>query len=250
MSWVITGSQKVNWDPSLISTALWLDASDSSTITATSGSVDEWRDKSGNARHVSASSTARPVNTSTLNSKTVLTFDGSNDRMTRSGGIVTGSAARTVCIVAKPLDSDTAFDFGTESASARYSISLNTGFLGISTSNIAWSSINGNTSGIYVFSQSGINVSTVTAFWNGTSYASSSSSGPTITINTGTTITTVGSDVSQSSFFQGDIAEIVVLGQASAAPDRQRIEGYLAHKWGLTANLPSDHPYKVNVPVP
>ena len=26
--------------------------------------------------------------------------------------------------------------------------------------------------------------------------------------------------------------------------ERQKIEGYLAHKWGLTANLPSAHPFK------
>ena len=25
---------------------------------------------------------------------------------------------------------------------------------------------------------------------------------------------------------------------------RQNMEGYLAHKWGLLDNLPSDHPYK------
>jgi hypothetical protein len=24
----------------------------------------------------------------------------------------------------------------------------------------------------------------------------------------------------------------------------EKAEGYLAHKWGLTANLPSDHPFK------
>ena len=24
----------------------------------------------------------------------------------------------------------------------------------------------------------------------------------------------------------------------------QKAEGYLAHKWGLTGNLPSDHPFK------
>ena len=28
----------------------------------------------------------------------------------------------------------------------------------------------------------------------------------------------------------------------------EKIEGYLAHKWGLTANLPADHPYKINAP--
>jgi len=28
--------------------------------------------------------------------------------------------------------------------------------------------------------------------------------------------------------------------------DRQKIEGYLAHKFGLTGKLASDHPYKSN----
>jgi len=30
--------------------------------------------------------------------------------------------------------------------------------------------------------------------------------------------------------------------------ERQKLEGYLAHKWGLEANLPSDHPYKASAP--
>jgi PleD family two-component response regulator len=34
MSWLITGSQKVNWDPSLISTAQWLDAADKALYTS------------------------------------------------------------------------------------------------------------------------------------------------------------------------------------------------------------------------
>ena len=29
---------------------------------------------------------------------------------------------------------------------------------------------------------------------------------------------------------------------------RLKIEGYLAHKWGLTADLPSDHTYKTDPP--
>jgi hypothetical protein len=30
---------------------------------------------------------------------------------------------------------------------------------------------------------------------------------------------------------------------------RQLVEGYFAHKWGLTANLPNGHPYKSGAPV-
>jgi hypothetical protein len=32
--------------------------------------------------------------------------------------------------------------------------------------------------------------------------------------------------------------------------NRQKLEGYLAHKWGLGANLPVDHPYKTVGPKP
>lgn len=65
---------------------LWADASDASTITHTTGAVDEWRDKSGNENHLAASGTARPTTGSaTINGKNALAFDGSNDRMDTDG---------------------------------------------------------------------------------------------------------------------------------------------------------------------
>jgi|688.fasta_scaffold233110_2 hypothetical protein len=45
-----------------------------------------------------------------------------------------------------------------------------------------------------------------------------------------------------------DIAEIVFYQSALSLSNRQTIEGYLAWKWGLSANLPSDHPYKSSAP--
>jgi hypothetical protein len=48
--------------------------------------------------------------------------------------------------------------------------------------------------------------------------------------------------------WDGDIAEIVIVGSALGEGDRQKLEGYLAHKWGLVANLPVDHPYKSAAP--
>jgi hypothetical protein len=38
------------------------------------------------------------------------------------------------------------------------------------------------------------------------------------------------------------IAEILVVN--NSAVTRDVVEGYLAHKWGLTASLPANHPYK------
>jgi hypothetical protein len=56
-----------------------------------------------------------------------------------------------------------------------------------------------------------------------------------------------------SNAFNGDIAEIVVVHEALSTGDRQKLEGYLAHKWGLTGNLPGaspgpEHPYKTSPP--
>lgn len=42
--------------------------------------------------------------------------------------------------------------------------------------------------------------------------------------------------------------ELVILGYTPSADDRQRIEGYMAWKWGSVASLPSDHPYKTAAP--
>jgi hypothetical protein len=44
-----------------------------------------------------------------------------------------------------------------------------------------------------------------------------------------------------------DIAEIVIA-ETKSTDDREKLEGYLAHKWGLTSNLPSTHPYKSSAP--
>ena len=52
--------------------------------------------------------------------------------------------------------------------------------------------------------------------------------------------------------FQGGAGweyETIVLDAVPTNDNRQRLEGYLAHKWGLTANLPAGHPYKTNPPM-
>ena len=48
--------------------------------------------------------------------------------------------------------------------------------------------------------------------------------------------------------FGGKMREIISFDEYLSAASRLEIEGYLAHKWGLTAELPSDHPYKNDAP--
>ena len=48
--------------------------------------------------------------------------------------------------------------------------------------------------------------------------------------------------------YQGDIAEIIMFDRVLTADEYEVVEGYLAHKWDLTANLPNNHAYKLNSP--
>lgn len=46
----------------------------------------------------------------------------------------------------------------------------------------------------------------------------------------------------------GDYAELLIFNSILSIANRQLVEGYLAWKWGLETNLPSDHPYKNAAP--
>ena len=48
--------------------------------------------------------------------------------------------------------------------------------------------------------------------------------------------------------FEGDLGELLIFNTALSDSDIQKIEGYLAHKWGRTSALPNDHPYKNSAP--
>jgi hypothetical protein len=49
-------------------------------------------------------------------------------------------------------------------------------------------------------------------------------------------------------FYNGKMAEIIISNYSWDTVERQQVEGYLAHKWGLQASLPNDHPYKSSAP--
>jgi hypothetical protein len=75
-----------------------------------------------------------------------------------------------------------------------------------------------------------------------------------LTKSTGNTSTGWGTSNAIGRVFSGDyshrglISEIIITPSTISSADRERVEGYLAHKWGLTADLPSGHPYKTSPP--
>lgn len=52
----------------------------------------------------------------------------------------------------------------------------------------------------------------------------------------------VGGAQTQASI-DGSIGEIIFFQRIVSSAEREMVEGYLAHKWGIASNLPVTHPY-------
>ena len=80
----------------------------------------------------------------------------------------------------------------------------------------------------------------ITGIFNGTTQLSPAA---TLTADTANFIVGVHSNTA-TNFLDGAFGEIVFIQSAVSLSNRQKLEGYLAWKWGLQANLPVGHPYK------
>ena len=92
-----------NWTPSSLSggTLLWLDASDSSTISETAGTVSEWQDKAPNGNDLTPNGGSDPTtNAENQNDLSVIVFDG-DDILTRNSTSGIGDVDQTWMIVFK-----------------------------------------------------------------------------------------------------------------------------------------------------
>jgi hypothetical protein len=244
------------WNPSMISTALWLDAADASTITQSSGAVSQWNDKSGNGRHVSQSTSAkRPtVASAELNGKDIIRFDptGSPDRLATASALYTTASLGIYAVTANRNAS------GESAWAGQYlaGIAGRTLFYqnGISTRSAAiFTGANGivflgtaNTNfHLFGYDINGVNAE---LFYEAVSRGTASNL-PNQIANTPFALGDMSHD-SVNIVAALDAAEIVCLSAPASTLNRQKLEGYLAHKWGLTANLPSDHPYKTVGPTP
>jgi len=257
------------WTPARTTTALWLDGADASTLydatsggslVAADGAVARWEDKSGNARHVTQGTLgSRPTRkTSILNGRDVLRFDGSADGLETTFA----SFGTAYCVIAVAFSSaytDNSMSILTSrSKTAALPINPQFGVNGTLAGDPIQFVVRDDASNAAIAAVSNLNLSnstwnlfggdrngnSVANVLNGTTIGTATATLGTIT----TTVTSIGylysGSIVNSAFWLGDIAEIV----AGTLADRQRHEGYLAHKWGLAGNLPNDHPYKTNAP--
>ena len=252
------------WNPSMLSTALWLDAADASTITESGGAVSQWDDKSGNGRNaVQASSGSRPEYTANaLNNKNVLTLDGTDDFMTvaHAASLNAQISPSTVAIVYKKSAGFRLLQkkdgAGTEADSWFFNDSAILSVGGAFTTSY---SSNQDTWQIDVGVWNG---STIKHWRNGSKLEApdvfngtlvNGEVDPTATPASNSDDLYIGKRLNPSGtsgIMVGQIAGILICNSVLSTLDRQKLEGYYAHQFGLTANLPADHPYKTAIPVP
>jgi hypothetical protein len=254
--WQVYGDLEPGFSPLELSPELWLDASDTSTITESSGSVSEWRDRSGNARHFAQGTGINQPTTgsATLNALNVITFDGSDDYLVRTtataiGRNVTGITTYTLARWSSLASQQPAWAASTSdnvsfltrlvtqasiSANSKANVGGRTldadGFASQASSTSLNTSDHFIVTGVYDIANTDISIylgSTLEG--TNTSYQTA-----TTTSDTDSVRFVVGAATNFSLPLNGSIAEIIIYHGVHNATQRQYVWDYLAAKWGLT----------------
>lgn len=237
------------WTPAQLATALWLDAADASTITLNGSTVSQWSDKSGNGRNaVMATAVNQPTYVSSgINGKPTLAFDGASRTMVYDGTFLANTDYTVTAVHYRSDPKDFNWFFGGET------LGTNQNFLmGYEASTkLRWGQFGND---VDTFGQTYVAglPSTVVARQSGADGKSTFLNGVAggVSANTENLTSYAGANIGSflGNFFVGGMAEIVMTTSALSINDRQKLEGYLAWKWGMQANLPADHPYKLLPP--
>jgi hypothetical protein len=225
---------------------LWLDAADATTFSYSSGSnLSQWRDKSGSNNHATA--TVGPVYSASSNS--VYFVGNANSVMNLPDGTLpSGNSPYLIIAVTTPLSGgfhligaglpgtnqilSPGWNLPTDLFDAWFSNDLNV------TTSITFT----NRQSMLEFNY---NQSTRTIFVEGTSVGSGAASNR----NSGTTSNVLAGYLSAGTpYTPMFLNEMIVYSNVVTTAQRQQVEGYLAWKWNLVTNLPSNHPFKTIPP--
>lgn len=239
------------WTPAQIPTALWLDAADASTITLNGSTVSQWNDKSGNGRNATQATAANQptYNPTGFSGKPSLVFDGVNDdlRPTAPDGNTfavywVGFGSTNVTTPAQPWFNAPFFSkvfrvggLFKSGASGQFQVG---DYDGADKSVVVPYVF--NTPAIFEASKgSGLLTARLNGDVSNTTSIGNSGGFPGIKL---------GTNYNDTIFLEHTVGEYVHCNEPLSTTDRQKLEGYLAWKWGLQANLPAGHPYKNAAP--
>lgn len=250
------------WTPDQIETALWLDADDGDSFTLTGAAIDEWRDKSGNARHATPATANKPaVVADRLNGLPGVHMDAASVTralVTPSFANPSGADGVSVFMVIERTGSPVSFSIPVVKGptNSQWSVvfsapagnSISTLRNDLAAGNSASSGAGAIPSAPWLYGGM-LSSAAIRQFGNG-SLLSGSQGAAGRSFGSSSALVIGGSPDSSyaANRFQGYLHEVIVLHDDADDETRQLIEGYLAHKWGLEASLPVDHPYKTEAP--
>ena len=239
------------WTPYQLSgvTSMWLDASDGTTLTISGADVTQWNDKSPNGNDAVGNSGNEPQTGATFNGLTTIEF---NTQWFDIPDFALGADA-TVFMLA---NRDTNGSFQTIMAlyNGTNHFTELWGSSGFPTDymyyGVANQEIRGNTSlsdDTYYFTcikrtYNAPTVYDINLYLNGSADGTGQADESNLFSDS-----LIGKD-QYNSYFDGNIGEILVFDSALSDANRQKVEGYLAWKWGMEGDLPSGHPYKSSPP--
>ncbi len=239
-----------DWTPEALNLMGWYDATDTATITQTGGAVSEWKSKKGTSHMVQATSTMRPlIATQQINGLNAIAFDGTDDGLKTATnpfgssiqnamfmGVInigtlspstlyslTGSDVARWQAHAPFSDGNIYYDVGGSSAANRAQVAS------------GWSANQTKLLGFYCST-----TDNVQQIWDAGTLKLGDTSGHSVNTNSGVALGYDGA----GSYDNCKMGELVMINGVVSSENRQKIEGYLAKKWGMTSNLPSNHPYK------
>lgn len=234
------------WSPtSLANLALWLDADDPATITESGGSVSIWADKSPSGFDAAAIANPSYV-TAALNSRPVIRFSA-GDHLEGTNP-TQGATLRTVCAVWNRTGGGSRgslIDLGdTSSTGKSFAVTREYG-VRVQNGVRTWSGSVGTSHEITVTTATAASTASLNWHSNGTAAAVANTNAQSLDSDTQYR---VGSAFNNLADYRlaGDIAEIIVTSDALSDSEREKVEGYLSHKWGIA--LYSGHPYESSPP--
>lgn len=258
------------WEPTCLGSGVltqWLDASEGSTITISSGtSVTAWADKSGNNRNVSQTGTKQPTyGAAEIGNNPGIKFNGTSSSLMPAAVVPSaysfGSATFFTVIKANSVATNR---FVYSEAGAATNTTYYAPLATTTTSKISGATL-GNAGGTPQLNFPALN----DPFFDGTVRMAMSIDAGNLftTFSNGVSSTPAGSSytraastidtyrigaklvrTTESGWFAGSIGEFIIIKGTVVPSVRQKLEGYSAHKWGVSANLPPGHPYLTSPP--
>lgn len=220
----------------LCGAALWLDATDSTTITQTSGAVTVWRDKSGAARHATGVAATGPTRIMSGMLKNMLRFDGT-DFLSLPGleGATMSGVPFTVLAVERRRTATDGYLLGGSSGTVGNTLAM--GYSGNTTGalTVGLNNTLASTTGAAFWTVANQPVRIWSARWTGSERSMLVNNGLAATQTSSQGITSWASPMigrHQSTYYTGDIGEVIVFTRALTDAERQTLTLSLMGKWG------------------